>query len=66
MADDKSAIQAAVIFLRMAANELRQIATLESAPGLVAQLRHIADQCETEATELENGGGTPQPAVISN
>jgi hypothetical protein len=42
-----------IAFLRMAAIEMRRLAELGSwAPTDAAKLRHIAEQCETEADEL--------------
>jgi hypothetical protein len=53
MAEDDlaDAIRQTVIFLRMAAVQMRQIAA-SSEPEVAQQLRHMGDQCEAEANEF--------------
>jgi len=41
-----------VVFMRMAATELRHVA--ETVPDIAVQLRYIADQLETEAADLRH------------
>ena len=43
--DPHDAVPQTVIFLRMAAAQMRQIAA-SSVPGTAQQLRHMPDQCE--------------------
>jgi hypothetical protein len=60
--DPHDAVPQTVIFLRMAAAQMRQIAA-SSEPGTAQQLRHMADQCEIEADELsEQFGIGPLPS----
>jgi hypothetical protein len=44
-------------FLRMSAIELRRLA--ERAPDIAAELRHVADQLDTDASELQRAA-TPR------
>jgi hypothetical protein len=43
-------------FLRLAAIELRRIA--ERAPDISSELRHIADQLDADAADLEKAAGS--------
>lgn len=48
-------VEHTITFLRMAAIEMRRLAELGSwAPTDSAKLRHIAEQCDTEADELSS------------
>jgi hypothetical protein len=56
MAEDLTdTVREMIKFLRNAVVELRQMATGE--PEVAQQLRHVADQCETEAKELSERFG---------
>lgn len=54
MAEEHFNFRNTIVFLRMAALQLRQIANDSNEPNecLKNQLRHMADQCETEVREL--------------
>jgi hypothetical protein len=52
------AIDNTIRFLHMSAIELRRLA--ECAPDIAAELHHIADQLEVDATELEQASKRPQ------
>lgn len=52
------AVDNTIKFLRMASIELRRIAA--RAPDVADDLRHIADQLDTDAGELEAAAG-PRP-----
>jgi len=53
------AVNNTISFLRMAAIELRRIA--ERAPDIAADLRHVADQLDAEADDLQEAAGSPGP-----
>jgi hypothetical protein len=52
------AVDNTIRFLRMSAIELRRIA--ERAPDIAAELRHIADQLDADANDLERAA-SPRP-----
>jgi hypothetical protein len=57
MAEDLiDTVRETVEFLRKAAAELRDAATIDE-PDVAQTLRHMADQCETEADELSKRFG---------
>jgi len=53
------AVDNTIRFLRMAAIELRRIA--ERAPDVTDELRHLADQLEADARDLELAGRSRPP-----
>ncbi|HTV90185.1 MAG TPA: hypothetical protein VME41_14320 [Stellaceae bacterium] len=53
------AVDNTIRFLRMAAIELRRIA--ERAPDIADELRHLADQLDTDASDLERAAGRRRP-----
>ena len=56
-------IEHTIMFLRMAAVEMRRIAEIGAwSPADAAQLRHIADQCESDASELAEATARGDPA----
>ena len=54
----------AVIFDRMAAIQLRRIAEIE--PDLAERLRHIADQLDADAADIERHLPESDPAYAGN
>jgi hypothetical protein len=52
MADDIELLNQTIVFLRMAAIEIRHLA--ESAPEIADGLHHIAAQCDAQAADLRN------------
>jgi len=53
------AVDNTIRFLRMEAIELRRIA--ERAPDIADELRHLADQLDTDASDLERAAGRRRP-----
>ena len=53
------AVDNTIRFLRMSAIELRRLA--ERGPDIGPELRHIADQLDVDATELEQAANRPRP-----
>ena len=49
------AVENTIMFLRLAGIELRRIA--ERAPDISAELRHIAEQLDADAADLERAAG---------
>jgi hypothetical protein len=57
MAEDLiDTVRETILFLRKATAGMRQVAA-GSEPGVEQQLRHMADQCEAEASELSERFG---------
>ncbi len=52
------AVDNTIRFLRMAANELRGMA--ERAPDISAELRHVANQLDADADDLERAANSPR------
>ena len=50
------AVDNTIRFLRMAAIELRRIA--ENAPDIADQIRHVADQLDADADDLQRATGS--------
>lgn len=50
------AVDNTIRFLRLAAIELRRLA--ERAPDISAELRHVAEQLEADAADLERAAGS--------
>ena len=52
------AVDNTIRFLRMSAIELRRLA--ERAPDIAAELHHIADQLDADASDLERAANRPR------
>ena len=54
MSNSRRSSRNTITFLRMAAVQLRTL--VERAPGIAAELQHMANQFDAEAKELEDAG----------